>query len=440
MKRTILYIVLGVVVIAVLISIFRKSEPQYGTKAVVTIPKTEYSQSKVKDVTFIIDNSGSMRGYVDFSGNKEQFKDAKKALLAKTGEFMGNCDSKLHAKTMAICNGKEYNTSQTLSCLSNYSAFSGPITEVQQLIQIASEKAKGDSSLCVVVSDMILSYGKKTLIEKGDRYFNKHSLDDLYISVRNEFKRLCDDGKGVLIAKYEGDFNGNYYYNYTENMEPCKFKDTLMTKRPFYFMVIGKIEALKNLCNNKCLPMDYKEIFSSLKLEDSDKTTEGYTISQPTDQPQWILGCPNVKTEAKAGENVYSVSMTKNLKNAVSQFDFSFDCFEIPTYISSKLTPQFDKTQLESVSALNNNSSFTVTTVPYEKLSKINKVTVHFYSPRYVSYQSSSTDDDSNATLSAMESRTWGFDAVVKALYDAYGIHENDNNYVMSLDFVINAK
>ncbi len=440
MKRTILYIVLGVVLIAVLISIFRKNEPQYGTKAQVIIPKTEASQSIIKGVTFIIDNSGSMRGYVDFSGNKEQFKDAKKALLAKTGEFMGNCDSKLHAKTKAICNGKVYNTAQTLSSLSNYSAFSGPITEVQQLIELASENAKGDSTLCVVVSDLILSYGSKTLTAKGDKYYNKHSLDDLNISVRNEFKRLNDEGKGVLIAKYEGDFNGKYYYNYTENQEPSKFKDTLMTKRPFYFMVIGKTEAIKDLCNKGCLPMDYKEIFSSLKLEDSDKTTEKYTISQPTDQPQWILGCPNVKNEANAAGNVYSVSMTKNLKNAVSTFDFSFDSFEIPAYINSKLTPEFDKTQLESVSALNNNSSFTVTTVPYEKLSKVNMVTIRFYSPRFVSYHSSSTDDDVNVTLSAIESRTWGFDAVVRALYDAYGIHENDNNYVMSLDFVINTK
>lgn len=440
MKKIIMYIVLGVVVIAVLINIFSDKTPVYGIKAEVKVPKSVGLQSKVKEVTFIIDNSTSMRGYVDFSGNKELFKDAKKTLLAKTGEFMGNCDSKLKARTIAVCNGTEYNTEQTLNSLSNYSAFSGPITELQRLIQLAAGKAKNDSSLCVVVSDLILSYGQKTLTEKGDKFYNKHSLTDLSVSLCNEFKRLNDEGRGVLIAKYEGDFNGKYYYNYTENLEPCNFKDTLMKNRPFYFMVIGKKEAIKDLCNSNCLPNGYKKIFSSLKFEDSDRTTIIYTVNQPKDQPQWIMGCPDVKMQADASKNTYTVSTTKNFKNSVSKFDFSFNRFEIPVYISDELTPEFDNKMLTSVSELNNNSSFTVTTVPYNKLSKHNDIIIQFVSPRYIDYEESSIEDDVKTSLSKLEGRTWGFGSVVKALYDAYGIQKNDKNCVISLNFVINTK
>lgn len=439
MKKTILCIVFAVVALAVLINVFRPSKTLYGTKAVVTVPKAvDAATSSIKNVTFIVDNSVSMRGYVDFSGNKEQFKNAKKSLLAKTGEFMGNCDTKLHAKAVAICNGKTYNTSQTIQSLSNYSAFGGQTTEVQKLLEMAIAQAQGDTTLSVVVSDLILSYGINTLSTKGDKYYNQHSLDDLNVSVRNEFKRLEEQDKGVLIAKYEGDFNGKFYCNYTENQDPCGYKDTLMSRRPFYFMVIGSSKAIKNLVNNKCLPEECEKIFSSLKLEDSDMTAQEYTVSQPDNQTQWILGNPNYKKEEKASSETYSMTITKNLKNAVSQFDFTFPAFEIPPYICNQLTPEFDVKQLQSVTSLNNNCSFTVKTVPFQDLEKTNKVKVNFTSPRYVDYKSSSILDDIKSSVTQMEGRTWGFEAIVKALYDAYDIKENDKNIVVSLDFVIN--
>lgn len=254
------------------------------------------------------------------------------------------------------------------------------------------------------------------------------------------FLTLKKEGKGVLIAKYEGDFNGSYYYNYTENLDPCEFKDSLMTDRPFYFMVIGSSKAIKDLCNSGCLPSNSKVIFSSLELDKDDMVCEKYTVTQPASQTQWTLGCPDKKKKTEAAKKIYSVTMKKNLKDAVSRFNFSFDKFKIPPYIDTTLTAEFDRNKLQSVSPLTDNSSFTVTTVPFNKLSKVDPVKVEFTSPRYVNYESSFTRDDVKTPLSGMVGRTWGFEVIVEALYDAYGIHKTDKNVVMSLEFIINTK
>lgn len=443
MKKTILYIVFAIALLAGVIKVFRPSKTVYGTKAEITVPNIDNTvNNTIKEVTFIIDNSGSMRGYVDFSGNKEQFKDAKKSLLSLTGEFMGNCDTKYHSRTIAFCNGDDentFNTSQTLDKLSNYTAFGGKTTEVDKLIEMAISHAKGDSALSVVVSDLILSYGKKTLVDKADKYYNLHSLNELQIKVRNEFKRLNEQNKGVLIAKYDGDFNGKYYYNYAENLDDCAFKDSLMKNRPFYFMVIGSENAIKDLCNSNCLPKGYKKIFTSLSLDSTDMKQLHYTVSQPAGQALWILGSPNSKNDSVYAKNTFSLTMTKNIKDAVSKFDFTFDKFDIPCYVSDSLTSNYDTAQLSSVQLIENNQ-ISVATVAFNKLKDANNVRICFTSPRYVDYDSYSTLDDITTSLANMEGKTWGFEALVKALYDAYGIQKDDKHNVLSLDFVINTK
>lgn len=438
MKKKILLIVLGVALAAIIINAFRGHSVEYGTKAKVKVPQSEKASTpSVKDVTFIIDNSGSMRGYVDFSGNKAEFQKASKALLATTGDFMSNCSNNLSAKTKALCNGHEYDTNGTITSLSNYSAFSGPVTQVVDLIKKGAAIAGGDSTVCVIVSDMVLSLGKNVLIAKHDKYYNLHSLEELRTKVRDELKDLKSKGKDVMIVKYEGDFNGKFYYNYTENLEPCNFKDSLMTKRPFYYTVIGTPQALKSLCNAKCIPAGYTEIFTSLTLADSDFRAETYQVSQPSGQVQWILGNPNPKKDAN---HIYSVTMMKDLKGTTSQFTFSFPKFELPVYVSDKITVDPMDKHLSSISPLNDNSSFTVTTCPFDRLKEEQTVNVEFTSPRYVEFASSSTDNDVNCAIKDLEHKTWGLGAVVAALYDAYDIKEGDRNQVLSLQFRILTK
>lgn len=438
MKKNILLIILGVALTAFIINLIKGHSGEFGTKAEVKLPQTiETTSTPIKDVTFIIDNSQSMRGYVDFSGNKPIFQKATKSMLSTTGDFMSNCSKNLSAYTRALCNGQEYDTDGTIKSLSNYSAFSGPTTELEDFIKKGTSMASGDSSVCVIVSDMVLSYGKKVLNEKQDKYYNLHSLAELQTKAKDAFKGLKSKGKDVMIVKYEGDFNGKYYCNYTENLDPCNFKDTLMVKRPFYYTIIGTPEALKNLCGTKCIPSGYTKIFTTLALTDSDLKTDTYHVNQPSGQVQWILGNPNPK---KAADNIYSVTMTKDLKDITSQFTFSFPKFELPIYVSEDISAEpFDK-HLSSVSLLNDNSSFTVTTCPFNQLSKEQTVNVDFTCPRYVEFKSSSIDDDATCIVEDLEHKTWGFEAVVAALYDAYGIKEGDKNKILSLQFRILTK
>ncbi|MDE5886629.1 MAG: hypothetical protein K2H46_03470 [Muribaculaceae bacterium] len=437
MKKIILYILLGVVAVVLLIKVIHGTS-DYGSKAVVEVPSSEeYKAVSIKNVTFLIDNSGSMRGYVDFSGNKPEFASAEKTLLSKTGIFMGNCENILDATTKAICNGKTYNTEKTMTALSNYSAFSGPITEVGSLIKKGIDTLNGDSTLCVIVSDMVLSYGKAELKAKSDIYYNLHSLSDLKTDIRNQFHRLKNAGKDVLIVKYEGDFNGNFYYNYTENLEASSYQGTLMNKRPFYFMIIGATKAIKDLCVRKCLPEGYTEVFTSLALDKSDIKTESYSVTQPSDQPQWILGCPDNRKENDAKDNTFTISIDKNLSTTRSSFSFQFSQFEIPAYVSTNLSAEYERNVLKEVTQLVNNSSFSVTTNPFNDLSKRQTVKVRFVSPRYVDVSTSSTKDDIKCSVKDMEGKTWGYAAIAEALYEAYGISSKDVNQVVSLEFML---
>ncbi|MDE7386939.1 MAG: hypothetical protein K2N28_07345 [Muribaculaceae bacterium] len=435
MKNKVLYIVLAVIAAAALITIFRNGGGEYGSKAEVSVPATHSSNNVVKAVTLLIDNSGSMRGYTDFSGNKPQFKHSKKALLSITGDLMANCNNILQANSSAICSGKSYTLEQALTSLSDYSAFSGPITEVDKLIAVAADKAVGDSSVSVLVSDMILSYGKTTLLTKKDNFYNAHALSDLKTNVRNRFQQLKNAGKEVLIVKYQSDFNGNYYYNHTENIVPNVYKDSLMADRPFYFMIVGSKAALNEMCERNCIPAGYTDIFTTLSLAENDLKTESYSVSQPEEQPQWILGNPKPKDESKAADRIFSVSMSRNIKTTQSQFTFTFAPFALPIYINQNITPTFDETILSSVSPLIGNAGFTLTTQPYSQLPKEKEVEIIFTSPRYKEFATSSIDDDININAENLQGRTWGFNAVIEALYEAYNITDSDVNRIVDLKF-----
>ncbi|MBD5358826.1 MAG: hypothetical protein HDR88_17865 [Bacteroides sp.] len=440
MKKIILYIVLGILVVVGVIKIFRGNTGEYGSKAKIEVPlKGDVNVTAIKNVTFIVDNSGSMRGYIDFSGNNPKFKDAKKTLLSITGTFMSNCENILHANTIAECNKINYDIDTMLDNLTTYSAFSGPITEVNKLLETAITKCVGDSSICVIVSDLILSHGKRKLLEQNDHYYNLHSLTDLQTSVRNQFHKLKNEDKGVLIVKYDGDFNGKYYYNYTENLEVCTYKDSLMQKRPFYFVAIGKNKALKDLCNSDCIPSGYSEIFTSLSLDKNDMIDEEYSVRQPFDQPQWILGNPDPRKADEAKKLIYSISINKNIKTAISKFTFTFPSFILPIYVNKALMPDYNKSILNSVSNIINFESFEIETRPFNEMGikRPKDIKIKFNSPRYIDYTPYSTLDDVKSSLSEMTGKTWGLESVIQALYEVYDIKKNDVNEVVSIKFRI---
>ena len=438
MKKVFLYILLGVVVVVVVISIVIPPKNQFGTLAKIEVPgKNDVKSDLIKNVTFIIDNSGSMQGYINFSGNQPEFKDAKPSLPSKVGDFMSNCTNILQANTVAECNRKIYDMSQMMIAFNNYSAFSGPITEVNKLFEIAASKVSSDSSICVVVSDLVLSHGPVALRQKKDIYLNFRNLAGLKTSIRNQFYKLKNEDKGVLIVKYESEFNGKYYYNYTENQENCTFKDSLMQKRPFYVVAIGKTKALKQLCNSGCIPGGYTQIFTSLSLDKEDMMVENYSVSQPSEQPQWTLGCPDAKKMSEASNLPFSLSMGRNIKTVSSKFSFTFPQFTLPIYVNDTIVPEFDTSVLTSVSNLTDLKSFDVVTRPYEELPKVANLTVTFKSNQYVDFSQSSTLDDIKISMTELEGKTWGFEAIIEALYEVYSINENSFNTVATTKFTI---
>lgn len=206
----------------------------------------------LKDVTLYLDNSFSMKGYVDFASLGQDGKDAKASMIGTISNFFDKVYKTFNIEPVCQCGGKPYNRNEFLSGMSNFSIFSGQVTELDVMINDICS-ATSDSGVAVLATDLILSYGKPKLKDEKDTFFNRHHLEELGASVHKAMSNVKKKGFDVLVLQYYSDFNGKYYCNYTENLQPSQFgENKLMKNRPFYLIAIGKTEFLKGLSAYHC--------------------------------------------------------------------------------------------------------------------------------------------------------------------------------------------
>ena len=334
---------------------------------------------------------------------------------------MDKVKSAYNFEPLCYCGGTTYNRSGFLQGMENFSIFTGAVTELHQAISDLV-KVTTDSTVAVFASDMVLSYGKKTLLSKG-KFYNKQQLEQLGAYVHDAMTDAKDKGFHALLVQYYGDFNGQYYYNYTENIEPNIYGDSLMRQRPYYILAIGKEPFLKSLAAQNVF-LKPAHIFATFDLPEP-QTRKTYEIQQNDNKVAWIIGNPDLKYINRPG----TIMTNADFGNAVSSLKITYPKIDIPSYINlksdGKLNPKWDEKIIQNVSIESVPSAeqqiMIITLNPHDKLQTTHDVTVRLCSDNNWVNEATTDDDSKNEDISK---KTWGFSTIVNNINKVYRTEE----------------
>lgn len=419
MNKKLLLIPVAVGLIIFIIAQILKEE-ETGNKFEIIVPNVTEGTSEanqLKGVNLFLDNSGSIKGFLDFArmpnGNM-----ANATFISTLSNFMDRIKSSYNIEPLCYCGGTSYNRSGFLQGMENFSIFRGAVTELHQAISDLV-KATTDSTIAVFASDMILSYGKNTLTNKG-KFYNKQQLEQLGAYVHD----AMTDAKGkdfhALLVQYYGDFNGQYYYNYTENIDPNIYRDSLMRQRPYYILAIGKEPFLKSLAAQNVF-LKPAHIYATFDLPEP-QTKKTFEIQQNDNKVAWIIGNP----DPKYMDNPGTIMSNADFGDAVSTLKITYPKVDIPFYINvktdEKLSPVWDEKIIQNVTIESSPSAeqqvMIVTLNPHNKLKTTHDVTIRLCSDNEWVEAATTLDDTKNEE--DIRQKTWGFSTIVNNINKVY--------------------
>lgn len=414
-KLFIIPIAIGLIV-WILVTILTPENTGNHFKMIVPTKAERTKSQSIKKVTIYLDNSGSMKGYVDFAGIAGS-KEARASIIGTLSNFMDNIHATYNIDATCTCGGTSYDRKGFLKGMENFSIFKGKITELHKMIQNASETIS-KSTISVIATDLVLSYGKTKLIAEKDSFYNFHQLSALGAQIHNAMEKCKSKGIEIAVLQYYSDFNGNYYYNYTENLKPNAYIGKLMKNRPYYLVVLGTKENIKGIMANNCFD-EMQHVFCSFDFDPKETKEEIFKVSMAdSSNVSWLIGDPNNPT------NTGSISTNNNFGNVKSELYFTCKRIYIPQYIclneEHKLTPDWDKSVIENVEEIScddtNEQKFKITMLPHDKLATTENVWVKLNSNTSW-FDTSSTNDD---TKGVIDKKTWGLSTVLQNMNKAY--------------------
>ncbi len=239
---------LGILLLFVILFYTCKSDnDSRGTDDSVEIDSTKISStnySRISHVTFYIENSGSMFGYVN--GPTEFVEVVNKLaqypnLIITHTHFLYNLIS---GKKHPIGNepqlqiypiGNDPNILKSTLTVSGLNKASSSRSDLNEIFKIALKGAKSDS-ISILISDGIYDVGGST-----------NPINALQTEVQstttNFIQRLQEGDIETLLIKLESDFKGLYHpANVTD---PSGKSETINQKRPYYIWIFGNSDLLK---------------------------------------------------------------------------------------------------------------------------------------------------------------------------------------------------
>lgn len=442
-NKKVLIGVLAAILIAVLLAMpgCPKKNTTHGNKFEVETTKlVDDGDKPIKEIYVDLDPSGSWKGFTEFQG----FPDARQNFIYNITTSVDKISKQYGSKNVEIkCGDLSMNTIKALieSLNGSNSLFKNATTDLGNMIENSLSHVS-DTSVSILVSDMVLSHGGRMLKEKKDIYYNKHDLNDgLAAKISNSLSN--HGGVHVLLIQYYSDFNGKYYYNYTENLEDgSRYRDSLMLNRPYYLMVFGQKSMLENLLKHNVFPQ-WEHIYASFGLDQNDMTKSKFTPSVDKSS-SWI--CDN-STESGADTIIGTIWTTAQLGTQQDVIHLEFDKFDIPSFLNPNyeigdyhLSEVIDDVQNVTSSSNPNVLCFDVTLKPYDKLPVEGVAEFTLVSKNnWIDEASVPNDDDCNITsLSELEGKTWGIGTVVRTINDVYfGTKETRTEVIARLKFKV---
>ena len=426
-KKTILLIIAAAAVLLYIISNITGPDPiSFGSQfkgEIVDVANC--SNSNIKGVKLIADHSGSMKGYVDFAG----LGAANNNIIGTVSTFVNRVSQNFNPQKFdAVCGQKKYNRANDfLSELIKNTAFTNGSSMVWDLINNGVQYAS-DSTVAVILSDMVLSYGSAAIKNSGDLEYNQHHLNGLEGMVITEMTTAKQKGLDVVVIQYLSDFNGKYYYNCQENfvsLSPQRktnhYIDVKMEKRPYYIMLIGSEDNLKAIVDKECYGTCASMYASFVTESPALRSGVEYTV-KANNENIWRVG----NAPDKDG-GFYSAFVP----NESSSFEISCEGVSLPRY--------YYKDEYSFVAECkgpargtkgrfaNNEVSATVTTDAVNTLNKgEGKIVADIYAVNKWVTESNAPVSDVDV-LNALEGKTWGLEAFFNGINSVY--YPSGNSY-----------
>lgn len=410
-KKIILGVPILIGVIALIVWAFWPVETDAGNKFTAKVQSPEaVNVDSVKSVNLYVDFSGSMRGYVDFAG----IESGKNTFISTVSSMLDNLESEYKMVSVSRCGGRDYRKDPLRLAMQNKQIFNLQTTSIQGMIGEAKAKA-GANSLSIVVSDMVMSWGKKKIIESRDTFYNKTQIDGLGAAIHSEMKAIKSNGLDVMMVQYLSDYNGRYYCNYTENIkEPDKYKDKKMEDRPFYIFFIGKASLLKDMLYKHVIK-DYANIYTSFDVDPCSKETKYQIAAKEGDKyaKLWNIG------DIQNPDGLGTIWTTDDLNDSIATFTFTCADFIVPPYCNSnekKLSAVSEPDVISTAVVHYPDFSIDVTLKPFNKLKSGNVELRVICNNNWA--ESSSTFDDINEK--ELEKKTWGLAHIIEKIDGAF--------------------
>jgi len=445
--------IVAVIFIVVLLLLPRKEKGTHGNKfEVQTTYVNKVKKPVVSQIFLLLDASGSMKGYMDFSGLDNAKKNFANNVCYPLGSLVNDTNHPASLKVKYGGKGSFENVDINgfNALLTDGKTFNDATTKLADMISDALKQVS-DTSIAMLVSDMVLSYGQKELVSKNDLAYNKNHLPDLGNEVLLSLKAV--PGVDVLLLQYSSSYNGFYYYNCQENLikDPktnkiikgeSQYKGQLMNNRPYYIMVFGNRNMLSGLIDADVFaPWD--NLYASFGLDNSDMTT-GKLNMEFAPSSSWIW---DNSSEDYESENMGTIWTTAELGSTQETFTVEFNKFDIPAFLNQKyeigdyhLSKVVDKIKETTDPSNPKLLRFEVTLKPFNQLPEEGDLEFNLISQNSW-VKGSSIDDDSNIDITTIEGKTWGLNAIVENIDKArFGNSGRPIDEVATVHFKVSKK
>lgn len=438
--KKIIFIGLGVLLLFYIVLQCTSKDPRekYSGNFKVTLPTLGDGESTgtLKRVYMVVDNSKSMLGYLDMQKTESSDSTKESNFIYNISTFLNNFKYKYNGNA-EVCCSEMYNDVEFLTALrkERNKLLKADSSFVDELIKKACGEVN-DTTVSVVVSDMVLSWGSNRLENEGYD-FNRRDLENgLKGQVNKAALEVKTKGYDIMIVKYDCDFNGHYYYNNRENRndkgnKEHLFDNKLMRNRPYYLMFIGKKEFLVNLYNDCLEESDF--VYTSFGLKEGKESE--YRIAEKNTK-RWT------KCEAK-DTMTGTFYCDKDYKNEVTEFEVEYDKFILPRYINIDsirvhVSDRCFKIKEYSYNYSKNKFRYTLVLPKHNEINKpeieVQIILKHNINPSSITIMEDvATKENVNDMLERLKGKTWGFSAIIDAIDDAYyGKDKREESIVIS--------
>ena len=417
--------ILGLALLIIILMVITPSKEKivHGNKYEVETTKVEKAgKADVKEVFLLMDPSGSMKGYLDFAG----YPQAQRTIVSTITKPLDRLVSDYNANVLVKYGMAGKYTATAVPDLQNRmttgAAFNGAVTMLDKMISDAVKQAT-DSTVSMIVSDMVLSYGSNEIRKSKNNWLNKQNLDNLGATIHTALKGAKD--VKVLLLQYYSDFNGKYYYNCTENIENgSQYRQVLMKFRPYYIMVFGKKGVLESLLDQGVF-VKYENVYASFDLDADNMDKSDLTLIFPASS-SWTS---DNSSEDYNSEKTGTIWTSTDLGGTSDSFEVQFKKFDIPAFLNQKyeigdyhLSDVIDDVEEVTEPGNPNLLRFRVTMKPFNRLPDTGKVEFSLVCKNTWTDEASVKDDDdvNIGNVSDLEKKTWGLSAIIKNIDAAY--------------------